>query len=214
MSGSVEPARYEAWYHTPRGRWIGGTEFGLLMQLLQPTAGASLLDAGAGTGYFSRRFAAAGLTVTGLDADAAAIACAREQGTTVSYLQGTMTALPFADASFDYCAAVTSLCFVPEPATALRELWRVCRFGVVLGLLNRRSLLYHRKHGRGGYRDARWDKAAQIRAWVGELAPPPHRSKLRYAIFLPGGSESAQRVERLLPNSFPGGGFLAVHLHK
>jgi SAM-dependent methyltransferase len=214
MNGDVKPARYEAWYHTPRGRWIGDTEYGLLMRLLQPPAGASLLDAGSGTGYFSRRFASAGLAVTGLDPDPAAIAYAREQDAMVSYLQGTMTALPFADASCDYCAAVTSLCFVPEPAAALRELWRVCRHGVVLGLLNRQSLLYRGKHGRGGYRDARWDNAARVRAWVRDLAPSPRGLQLCYAIFLPGGSGMAQVIERVLPASVPAGGFLAVHIRK
>ncbi len=214
MSGSVNPARYEAWYHTPRGRWIGDTEFGLLMRLLQPAAGASLLDAGAGTGYFSRRFAGAGLSVTGLDPDPAAIAYARERDARVRYLQGTMTALPFADASCDYCAAITSLCFVPEPAAALRELWRVCRHGVVLGLLNRPSLLYRRKHGRDGYRGARWDNAAQVRAWARALAPPPRGLQLRYAVFLPGGSGMARVVERLLPAPAPVGAFLAAHLLK
>jgi SAM-dependent methyltransferase len=214
MNGTVNPARYEAWYHTPRGRWIGDTEFGLLMQLLQPPAGASLLDAGSGTGYFSRRFAGAGLTVTGLDPDPAAIAYAREQDASVSYLQGTMTALPFADGSYDYCAAVTSLCFVPEPAAALRELWRVCRHGVVLGLLNRQSLLYHRKHGRGGYRGARWDNTPRVRAWARDLSPSPRDLQLRNAIFLPGGSRMAQLIERVLPASVPVGGFLAVHIRK
>ncbi|MDH3560127.1 MAG: class I SAM-dependent methyltransferase, partial [Gammaproteobacteria bacterium] len=137
-----------------------------------------------------------------------------ERDATIRYLQGMMTALPFADASCDYCAAVTSLCFVPEPAAALRELWRVCRHGMVLGLLNRQSLLYRRKHERGGYRGARWDTAARARAWARDLAPPPRGLQLRYAIFLPGGSGMAQVVERLLPASVPAGGFLAVHIRK
>ena len=214
MDGSVKPDRYEAWYHTPRGRWIGDTEFGLLMQLLQPPSGASLLDAGAGTGYFSRRFAAAGFIVTGLAPDTAALSYAREQDTRVSYLQGTVTALPFADRSYDYCAAVTSLCFVPQPAAALQELWRVCRQGVVLGLLNRPSLLYRRKRGRGGYRDARWDNATRVRAWVHNLAPAPHSLQFYYAIFLPSGSWIAQLFERMLPNSIPVGGFLAVPIRR
>lgn len=61
------PADYDAWYRTERGRWIGDREFRLMMRLLAPLAGESLLDVGSGTGYFTRRFAAAGLAVVGLD---------------------------------------------------------------------------------------------------------------------------------------------------
>ena len=63
----MQPAEYEAWYHTARGAWIAGLEFSLLTRLLRPTAGESLLDAGCGTGHFSRRFRQAGLEVTGID---------------------------------------------------------------------------------------------------------------------------------------------------
>jgi hypothetical protein len=49
MKGIIDPAAYEAWYHTPRGGWIGDREFALLQNMLRPEAGASLLDAGCGT---------------------------------------------------------------------------------------------------------------------------------------------------------------------
>ena len=66
-----DPTAYEAWYHTARGTWIGAVEFRLMMHLLQPASGATLLDVGSGTGYFSRCFAAAGLRVIGIDPDPA-----------------------------------------------------------------------------------------------------------------------------------------------
>ena len=69
MQGGTDPAAYEAWYHAPRGAWIGDREFSLLTSLLHPQPGASLLDVGCGTGWFSRRFAEFGLRVTGIDPD-------------------------------------------------------------------------------------------------------------------------------------------------
>jgi hypothetical protein len=42
----TDPAAYEAWYHTPRGAWIGGLESALLLRLLQPHPGQTLLDVG------------------------------------------------------------------------------------------------------------------------------------------------------------------------
>lgn len=76
----MDTARYEAWYRTPRGAWMAQREFALLMRLLQPVRGATLLDAGTGTGHFARRFADAGLRVTGLDPDGDALAYAQTLG--------------------------------------------------------------------------------------------------------------------------------------
>jgi len=32
----MTPERYDAWYETPRGRWIGEIEYRLLVELLRP----------------------------------------------------------------------------------------------------------------------------------------------------------------------------------
>lgn len=213
MSLNQEPHQYEAWYHTQRGAWIGDTEYSLLMSLLQPPSGATLLDVGCGTGYFSRRFAAAGLQVSGIDPDQAAIDFARAQSNDCHYLQGSAADLPFDDGAFAYCAAVTSLCFINDVETAIQEMWRVSRCGIVLGLLNRYSLLYRQKRGRGGYAGARWDAAADVRRWFRDLdiglVP-----RLAYAVFLPGGSAFARATEAFLPASLPFGSFMAVSLEK
>lgn len=205
--------RYQAWYHTRRGRWIAGRETRLLQQLLRPADGATLLDVGTGTGQFARQFYALGLTVTGLDADLTMLRAARTQDSRIAYLGGDARHLPFPDASFDYCMAVTSLCFVDDPRSAMGEMWRVARHGIVLGLLNRHSLLHHQKAGQGGYRGARWDTAAEARCWAATLMPttPP---VIRTALTLHTGGLLARVVEHLLPGHLPWGGFLGVAIHK
>jgi SAM-dependent methyltransferase len=209
----AEPAAYEAWYATPRGAWIARAETRLLLRLLRPRPGARLLDAGCGTGHFSRRLAARGLRVTGLDPDPAALARARDRGGGINYVRGDAGHLPFADAAFDHAVAVLSLCFVDDPAGALAELVRVSRGAVVLGLLHRRSLLHRAKAGRGGYRGARWDAPGDVRRWAAEWAPGL-RLTFRTAVFLPAGGPAARLAEPMLPARLPWGGFLAVRVER
>ena len=183
------------------------------MRLLNPKPGASLLDVGSGTGQFSRRFARAGLEVVSLDPAPEMLGVARGCEPEIACVRGTALALPFPDRAFDYIAAVTSLCFVEPPARALAEMWRVCRQGVVLGLLNRSSLLYFYKRDSGGYRGARWDRPSDVVRWCQTLEPRPHLRSLS-GVFLPGGDWLARGLESCLPATLPWGGFLAVALHR
>ena len=204
-----DPAAYEAWYHHSRGRWIGDIEFKLLYDMLKPRVEASLLDVGCGTGHFSRRFAHAGLRVTGIDPDRDALRFAVQQGGGVTYCRGSVLNLPYADRTFDYCSAVTSLCFVADPQRAIAEMLRVSRRALILGLLNRRSLLYYAKHEKGGYRGARWDRGEDVHRWLAGLGVPVSIQTCT-AVFFPGGTPPARVLERLLPQRLPWGGFLAV----
>ena len=98
----MTPEAYEAWYATPRGRWITGVEYAMLRGMLAPEPGDTLLDVGCGTGHFTRRFARDGHTVVGIDPDADAVGWAR--GHTASgerYVRGRAEALPFPDPCSD-----------------------------------------------------------------------------------------------------------------
>ncbi|GMR16336.1 MAG: hypothetical protein BMS9Abin31_0665 [Gammaproteobacteria bacterium] len=207
------PADYAAWYHTTRGRWIGQQEFSTLLKLFSPERGQSLLDIGCGTGYFSQHFQQIGLQVAGLDPDPAMIEFAREKESKIEYIEGNAEALPFADNSFDYCSAITSLCFISEPERALTEMWRVSRKAVVLGLLNRHSLLYYMKRNSKGYQGARWDKLENVRQWIGRLSPAANMD-YRSAIWFANGNKFSKLVEKLAPEHTSYAGFLAVILEK
>ena len=100
----MDAGAYDAWYHTPRGAWIGETEFRLLRQQFRPERGESLLDIGCGTGYFTRRFAGElGLETVGLDPNARWLDFARAHGAgTERYCIGSAESLPFSACSFDY----------------------------------------------------------------------------------------------------------------
>jgi SAM-dependent methyltransferase len=209
----VNPEEYDAWYRTPRGAWIGDIEFRMLVAMLRAQPGDRLLDVGCGTGYFSRRFAReAGLQVRGVDPDPVWLAYARTQAQPEEqFVEARAEQLPFKDRSFDGVVSVTALCFLDEQRHALQEMLRVTRRRVVLGLLNRNSVLYRqvgRRGGVGGYCGAHWHTPAEVRTLFGGLAV--RNLDLRAAIFLPGGGRLARLVECAVPSSLLLGGFLAV----
>src|SRR3990170_2763550 len=205
------PAGYDAWYASPRGAWIGAREAELLVRLGKIAPGQTLLDAGCGSGWFTRRFAATGCEVSGIDRDPGMIAYAAARGGPARYLAGDMTALPLPDKSFDIVTAVTSLCFVRDERAALGEMIRVARRRVVLGLLHRRSFLYLTKRGRGAYAGAHWHTRAEIIRLVSEF-PEIRSYEIETELFWPGGPALGRALEKLpwLPRRF--GGFMAVKL--
>lgn len=206
----MDPAKYDAWYRTRKGAWISERETRLMFRLLRPSPGMSLLDVGSGTGHFTRRFADYGLRVIGLDPDPEMLRFARGKHRDLPFIQGHAQNLPFPEQSFDFVTAVTSLCFVAKPELALNQMWRTANRGIVVGLLNRESVLYRRKAGRGGYAGARWDTLATALEWGARLDPSPDSMRWGTAVFLPGGTITARTMERVLPRRLPWGAFLAL----
>lgn len=203
----MSPADYDAWYDTPRGRWIGETEFRLARHALATYPGETLLDVGCGTGWFTRRFAAEGLAVTGLDPNQEWLAYARaHSGLSIRWAEGDAQHLPFADASFDHVVSIAALCFVADERQAVAEILRVAKRHFAIGWLNRSSLLYRQKAGSGAYRGAAWHTPDEVRDLFAGL--PVANLKLTSAVFLPDGGPLAWVTERLTPNVLPWGALL------
>jgi SAM-dependent methyltransferase len=208
----MKPADYDAWYDSDRGRWIGETEYRLILERLAPRPGDRLLDVGCGTGWFTRRLAAMpGLDVMGIDLDPESLAFARGRDPRASYARADALRLPFADNSFERVLSVTALCFVKDWPRALAEIVRVTDRRFAVGLLNRRSLLWRgkgRSGGSGAYQGAHWHTRQEI---LGALAGLPVVDvRIDTAVLLPGGSRLARLAERFLAGWIPLGSFLVV----
>jgi SAM-dependent methyltransferase len=128
----------------------------------------SVLEVGCGTGHFTRWMAQRGLDAVGVDIAEPMLAEARRLGG-ARYAFGDALSLPFPNRSHDLTALITTLEFLPDPLRALAEAVRVARQGVILGVLNRWSLLALRRRlsGKSVWRSARlfgpWELAALAR---------------------------------------------------
>jgi ubiquinone/menaquinone biosynthesis C-methylase UbiE len=105
-------------------------------------AGRRVLEAGCGTGLVLARVARFAGYAAGVDLSAGMLAKARERGLAVA--QGSVTALPCADASFDVTYSFKVLAHVEDIRGALAEMARVTRPGgwVLAEFYNPRSLRY------------------------------------------------------------------------
>jgi SAM-dependent methyltransferase len=113
-----------------------------LAELLPPAS--RILDVGCGYGRIAVPLAIAGHRVTGIDLSPTMIASAREKAAAASvgipFAVGSMTALPYDDASFDVVLCLWSafheLLEADAQTRAFREMWRVLAsdgFGLIEG---------------------------------------------------------------------------------
>jgi len=94
-------------------------------RLVEPEAGARVLEVGCGRGYLTRELAKMGLDVTGIDANPRAVELAVTES--VRYMRAE--ALEFDDQSFDHVIAVHSIEHIPELDGAFSEMARVLKPG-------------------------------------------------------------------------------------
>ncbi|MFA7437731.1 class I SAM-dependent methyltransferase [Castellaniella sp.] len=212
MSFAWNPAAYDAWYDSPKGRWIGQAEYRLMLRELGFPEEGRLLDVGCGTGWFTRQLALrAGLHVTGADLSADALDYARSRDPRALYVQADALDLPFPGASFDYVWSIAALCFTTHWRRAVAQMVRVTRGRFAIGMLNRHSLLWREKGREGGsesYRGAVWLSPDEFAAGFDGLNVRDLR--LRHAIFWPSAHPAAPYVEQWLPSCLPYGGLMVM----
>lgn len=110
-------------------------------------SGGRLLEVGCGSGLALQSMQAKGWSVTGVDFDLGAVEAARGKGLDVRH--GQLSALAFADESFDAVVMSHVIEHVPSPIELLRECRRVLKKnGVVIALTPNAKSRGHRRYAR------------------------------------------------------------------
>jgi ubiquinone/menaquinone biosynthesis C-methylase UbiE len=165
---TYEDARHDG-YH----KLIDELELGLIKRY---GSGRDIFEAGCGTGLLLREAAAVARSAVGLDLSRGMLGTAHTRGLKV--VQGSLTAVPLPDASFDLVYSMKVLAHVPPIREAVAELARLCRPGghLLLEFYNPWSLRYLAKRlGGPGHIAAgtdeshvytRFDSPAQARSYL------------------------------------------------
>lgn len=207
------PDKYEQWFQTPIGRLVEEYENRLILEMLQPHPGERILDAGCGSGVFTRPLLAAGAQVDGLEISLPMLQRSKEisAGYPFRSIQGDMLHLPFQDNCFNKVISVTAIEFIEDAGIAVREAFRVTKPGgaIVVATLNSLSPWSSRrleaaKKGHPLFQQAIFRSPAEIQELAGVegiVKTAVHFEKDEDSL-IARGVENAGRLEGLMTGAF------------
>jgi ubiquinone/menaquinone biosynthesis C-methylase UbiE len=132
---------YDLWYESAEGAMCDHLEKKAISKYLPKNVqGIKLLEIGCGTGHWSQFFSEYGFEVTGVDVSERMIKIAQNKDIpNASFQIADGQLLPFCDGSFDVAAAITTLEFVDNAESVVREMTRCTRKPagqLLIGVLN------------------------------------------------------------------------------
>lgn len=108
----------------------GNYLFNILLPFIN---GDIVLDAGCGTGYFSKKWKSIGKKVIALDLSLLMLINAQKKETAIGYIEGDIECLPIKDKSVDFCFSNLAIQWCGSIYKALSELYRITKKGGVVG---------------------------------------------------------------------------------
>lgn len=158
--------QYEQWFSKQKNRLAADLESRLMLGMLNPAAGESVLDIGCGTGASAAPLVERGLDVTGIDPSPYMLDILSETlGDRVSLYRGVAEDLPFDDNSFNHASLFTCLEFVDDPQKSLAEAFRVAKDRVFIGFLNRFALACIGRRVKGIFTPTIYNRATFFSVW-------------------------------------------------
>jgi SAM-dependent methyltransferase len=132
----------------------------LILDMLNPSRGRTVLDIGCGIGTSLEPLVKQGLLGTGLDPSAHMLDRAKKKfGDRVELHEGFAEDLPFDDNSFDYACLIKTIEFVDDPEQAISEACRVARNKLFIGIVNRYSIKSSRLRIQGVFTQTVYNRA-------------------------------------------------------
>lgn len=157
---------YHHWFQDSRTQLILNLESRLMLRMLRPNPGETVLDIGCGTGWNLNRLIEYGVEPTGLDASIYMLDVAeREIGHRADLQHGYAEELPFEDNTFNHAIFMTSLEFVEDPRKAIAEACRVTKDSLFIGTLNRYALKSVHRRLEGIFRNTIYNRAKFFSIW-------------------------------------------------
>ena len=152
---------YDAWFVSETNKFMLDLEINLLLRMLKPVSGDSVIDIGCGTGISLQPFLDVGVQTTGIDPSPYMLDVAREKfKNRVDFHRGVAESLPFEDNSFNYACLFTSLEFTDNPQKALNEAFRVAKDKIFIGVLNRYAIKNLQRWVHGLFQKSIYSKAS------------------------------------------------------
>ena len=129
---------YVAWCDKARQMYDFKLQTALMMKMLSPLPGRSILDIGCGGGRCFAPLIDHGLQLTGVDTSPYMLDLAMDKfKSRVELHRAFGEDLPFEDNTFNYSIMMTSLEFMDRPAKAIEEACRVTRDKIFIGVFNK-----------------------------------------------------------------------------
>jgi len=172
---SKDTTSYEGWLDSACGRNVLAIETALMLKMLRPVSGETLLDIGCGTGASLVPFLGKGISLTGIDPSFHMLDFAKKRlGNRADLHLGRAESLPFDDNEFNYSIFFLSLEFTDDPVKAIEEACRVTKDRIFIGMINKYSMYaaFRRIRGMFGpsmFRNARFFSIPAIRRIAFEL---------------------------------------------
>lgn len=157
---------YSRWISIQRNHWAAELESALMLNLLKPSRGESVLNIGCGTGASTLPLLDLGLNVTGIDPSPYMLDLSQAAlGRRVDLYRGFAEDLPFDDNSFNHAFFFISLEFVEDPAKALEEACRVAKDKVFIGFINRYTIKCLQLRVKGLFNHSIYNRARFFSVW-------------------------------------------------
>lgn len=157
---------YRKWIKKPANSFSANLESRLIIDMLKPIPGRSILDIGCGSGLGLIKFISKGLQATGIDPSPYMLDIALENVKNRAELyRGYAESLPFEDNAFNYACLITTLEFVDDPLKSLQEAFRVAKDRVFIGVLNRYAFKGIERRIKGIFSKTIYNKAHFFSIW-------------------------------------------------